>query len=321
MVQGSEKFEQFIRPDTVKSYYYCYDPFLGYRLSPCYRKEGFTINTAGYRSSKEYSEHRTTGLQRVLVFGDSQTMGAHVRDEETFCERLEKELGDFEVFNMGVAGYGVDQQLLSFCREGPRYRPDIVVMAVYVDDFARAQLSFRTYGKPKFILKKERLVLTNIPVPLPDYYESFREKLAWYRQSTILDKIRFRIHSLCQAMEKDVFAVDMTILQLGEKILEKFLEQCQLLMSRMILVVIPQPGMFCMEQQIRSNEEDFMAVWARNHAVPVVDFGRDFEGAPHQIRKRQFLENDGVYHHLSPQGHLEISRRLAVIIRASENKN
>jgi hypothetical protein len=62
---------------------------------------------------------------RVLMLGDSITFGSGVRDEETFCALMAQR---YDVVNLGVEGYGTDQELLKLEREGLAYHPDVVVL-------------------------------------------------------------------------------------------------------------------------------------------------------------------------------------------------
>jgi hypothetical protein len=66
------------------------------------------------------------------------TEGVQVDLEQTYCYRLEDELSQggrrVEVLNLGVNGFGPVQELLLLRREGPRLKPDLVVLAVFLDN-------------------------------------------------------------------------------------------------------------------------------------------------------------------------------------------
>jgi hypothetical protein len=71
------------------------------------------------------------------------------------------------VLNASVIGYGTDQQLLYFEQQGLRYAPEVTVVALNAYDL-RDNLSTRVrsgYAKPRFILTRAGLTLTNVPVP------------------------------------------------------------------------------------------------------------------------------------------------------------
>ena len=58
-----------------------------------------------------------------------------------------------EVLNFGVHGYGTDQMLLRWEREGVAYAPDVVVLAFAYYHLDRNITGFRFYAKPHFILE------------------------------------------------------------------------------------------------------------------------------------------------------------------------
>ena len=92
-------------------------------------------------------------MTRIAVFGCSQTFGSGVEDDETFSARLAVSLRGVEVLNFGVHGYGTDQMLLRWEREGVAYAPDVVVLAFAYYHLDRNITGFRFYAKPHFILE------------------------------------------------------------------------------------------------------------------------------------------------------------------------
>jgi len=130
------------------------DSLLGWRnragLTGPYGGEDFltwvTINSAGQRGPFHPVE-RSIGTRRIAILGDSQTWGDGVGDDETYAARLD---GDgIEVLNFAALGYGTDQELLVFDSAAARYRPDIVVVAVFVGNDFADNLSGGTYQYPK----------------------------------------------------------------------------------------------------------------------------------------------------------------------------
>lgn len=121
-----------------------------------------TVNARGQRGP-EIPLARST-RSRLLVLGDSTAFGYGVADEATFAARVAADARGFEVVNLGVEGYGPDQSLLRFEREGRAYAPDAVVLSLCIDnDFADAGLPVFLYDgahpKPYFSLDGAGLVL------------------------------------------------------------------------------------------------------------------------------------------------------------------
>lgn len=128
----------------------------------------FNTNSQGVRGVRDIPYAPPAGSQRIVLVGDSYTFGYEESDEFAWGAQLEARLANCEVINLGVPAYGVDQQLLMLQAEGVKYHPDIVIVGIFVEDAIRSGLAFRDYAKPLFVLDKDRLRLTNVPVPTPD---------------------------------------------------------------------------------------------------------------------------------------------------------
>ena len=83
----------------------------------------------GFRATSPATRPDGQRKMRTLLFvGDSYTQGWGVSDWETFAWKIQGELPDWEVLNLGTGGYGTYQSLLSLERYYSRgRRADIVV--------------------------------------------------------------------------------------------------------------------------------------------------------------------------------------------------
>ena len=127
-----------------------------------------STNSKGLRDKKEYSYENRNNKFRIVVIGDSFTFGHRVSNNETYSFLLERMLDNVEVINMGVEDYGTDQQLIYLKEEGVKYKPDLIILGFMSDSIHRNILLFSDFAKPRFILKSNKLVLTNTPVPGPE---------------------------------------------------------------------------------------------------------------------------------------------------------
>lgn len=101
------------------------DPTRLYRLIP---HAPARINSMGYRDG----EFGKKGKYRILSLGDSFTMGLVVPQEKTFSKRLETKLGsEVEVLNLGILGLGPDQELTILEEDGPKLKPDAVLLNIF----------------------------------------------------------------------------------------------------------------------------------------------------------------------------------------------
>jgi lysophospholipase L1-like esterase len=97
----------------------------------------FRTNSKGLRD-REFPYEREPGTFRILMLGDSLTVGWGVRVEDTFSKRIESMYRErrvaAEVINTGVGNYNTVQEVEYFLTEGYRYRPDIVILNFFPND-------------------------------------------------------------------------------------------------------------------------------------------------------------------------------------------
>jgi hypothetical protein len=143
------------------------DPELGWTLRPDVSglasdepwQADLATNALGFRDVPHGK--KATGVTRVAVLGDSFVFGSGVKQDEPLTRRLAALLGpSFEVVNLGVAGYGTDQALLTLRRWGPRLSPDVVLAGFFWNDVME-NASAEMYGmqKPRFVLTGDSLSL------------------------------------------------------------------------------------------------------------------------------------------------------------------
>jgi len=158
--------------DRMDSGMMLYDPKLGWRLSP-----GWTGAHHHYDFDVEYSVNRlgfrgvytgATDGRTTAVLGDSFTFGLGVNDGQTFVQQLNDAADTF--LNLAVPGYSTDQQVLQIGERIGLFKPDRVLLVVYLanDLFDNLQLYplQADFAKPRFRLDQQgRLLLENTPVP------------------------------------------------------------------------------------------------------------------------------------------------------------
>ena len=159
-----------------------YDEKLGWTYRPHARRQNgdFTINGAGIRAQREFSQQPPPDHLRIALFGDSFTAGDDVSDDEVWGARLELLLRaagiQAEVLNFGVGAYGMDQAFLRWRHQGKAYEPDIVIFGLQPDNLKRNLNVFRQlmningppFTKPRFVLADGGLELLNSPALPPD---------------------------------------------------------------------------------------------------------------------------------------------------------
>jgi lysophospholipase L1-like esterase len=121
---------------------YRYDPELRYVLSP--NQKGWIddglikVNALGFRG-REVSVPKPAGRFRIMVIGDSLTLGWGVGDDETYSAQVERLLPEFQghdvdVVNGGIGGYNTRQEVAMLKRYVSRLEPDLVLVGFYSND-------------------------------------------------------------------------------------------------------------------------------------------------------------------------------------------
>ncbi|MBI82893.1 MAG: hypothetical protein CMJ81_06835 [Planctomycetaceae bacterium] len=123
------------------------DPNIGYEPVPFFEYSGEDLkfyefrgksNSLGFRD-REHPVEKPEGTYRVLVLGDSISMGLMVKDrEDIFPNVLERRLKTLqenaEVLNFGVSGYNTRQEVATLVKKGLVYDPDLVVVQYCLND-------------------------------------------------------------------------------------------------------------------------------------------------------------------------------------------
>jgi lysophospholipase L1-like esterase len=117
------------------------DPLIGHEHAPdrhaVLMGVDFATNSKGLRD-REFTYASTPGKLRILMLGDSITVGWGVPVQDTFAKRIERMYADrgidAEVINTGVGNYNTIQEVEFFLTEGRKYQPDIVVLNFTFND-------------------------------------------------------------------------------------------------------------------------------------------------------------------------------------------
>jgi lysophospholipase L1-like esterase len=101
-----------------------------------------SINSLGLRD-REYSLGKPKNVYRIMVLGDSITLGWGVDQRDCYPQQLEEMLRknvssktgvDYEVINTGVGNYNTVQELAYFKDEGYRLNPDMIILGFHIND-------------------------------------------------------------------------------------------------------------------------------------------------------------------------------------------
>jgi hypothetical protein len=149
--------------------FFCqFDPTLGWapvpNLTARHERDGFSVivhqNAWGLRASDSIQPGRQSTQRRILVLGDSYVWGYGV-EQSQMMTAPEVHQSPTELINLGVSGYGTDQEYLLYARLGVKFDVDEVVLVFTPYNDVEENLSSQQYDhfKPFFVLEGGRLVL------------------------------------------------------------------------------------------------------------------------------------------------------------------
>ncbi|HET6278328.1 MAG TPA: GDSL-type esterase/lipase family protein [Candidatus Polarisedimenticolia bacterium] len=278
-----------------------HDPELGWVPIPGHASDGVHVNSHGARGDEEYPLAKPAGEKRIVVVGDSFTFGEGVPDDEVYTALLQRQLDGVRVINLGVLGYGTDQQYLRLRRDGFAFDPDLVILAFFGPNAERNILSFRDSAKPMFRLEGDGIRLVNVPVPDPaDPATILRNPLPACRLGALLQTMWRR------AIGRTRFAPQWEVTR---RILDAAVDATRSRGVPFLLVYFPDKQASFWETP--HDTEIVLSRWAGEHRVPFLSVRPAFLRLPRDDQRR-------VWHgHYTPFGNRVVASAIAEGIRSS----
>lgn len=165
--RGATAPQGVIRPHTT------HDTLLGWVNRPSFSSPdeygkgiGLTTTPLGLRANGA-SDSSSAGTGEGLVCsGDAYTLGYGVSDDHTWCALLEKARPGLRTYNMGQAGYGLDQSALWYERDGGRVPHQLQIVGLTNAQLERMPTpSYVGRFKPEMVMEGGKIVVHGVPVP------------------------------------------------------------------------------------------------------------------------------------------------------------
>lgn len=121
-------------------------------------------NSEGFRAA----EFVKRGEPRIVFLGDSFVWGVDVELGERFTERLQAKHPEWSIYNLGISGYGTDQEYLLLQKYFDRFQPQVVFLMYCAenDDSDNCwNVRHGGYYKPYCLVDGTQMKLAGIPVP------------------------------------------------------------------------------------------------------------------------------------------------------------
>ena len=345
--EQSARIDQLLAPDSLRRE--VIDPELGWRYRPGYARGADRINEQGTRNLRRYAPVPPPDAVRVAVFGDSFVYGNEVGTADSWPSRVEAIDPRFEVPNYGVGGYGADQALLRYRRDGLTLHPQIVVLGFTPDDLRRLVNVYRRFiddrewplAKPRFTLD-DRGALQLIPSPLqrPADYERLRAQPwlvrelgrhdAWYAPEIYQDPlfdwsgavrlasslvVRLRQHFLGdnRLVAHGVFNTDAEAFRIQVAIFREFAAEVAQNGARPLLLFLPDAGAYTQARAGRPTLYAPLVAALRGAGIDYLDTAPAFVAAAEHEDASSFFMPGG---HYSPRGNAIVAAALVPALRA-----
>lgn len=220
-----------------------------------------TINSEGLRD-RQYALGRPPNVFRILVLGDSVTLGWGVPADKSYPKVLERLLNDgrptsggpqFEVINAGVGNYNTVQEVAYFKERGIGFAPNMVLLGFFINDAETTQ-------------RRDEGLLSGhsyLYVLASSGWDAFQRKLGWKETYT---NYYLRLYSARE-----------TGWQACRRALADLADVCKRRGIRLQWILIP-------ELHAAGRDYPFERVHtlvgevARDNGVPAIDLRRAFEG-------------------------------------------
>ena len=266
-----------------------------------------TINAEGFRG-KVVQVPKAKGRKRILFLGDSNTFGYGVDEGTRFSNLLERRLDGYDTVNLGVFGYGTDQEAILFEREGVRFEPDLVIVAFSPGDLNDNRSSIDTgVSKPYCTLENGRIKLNNVPVPQPGTRTLMKQGTPFgqilYRNSHLYRLVAERLNESRMFMPDSVFEMsEGEGMQVTMAILEGMSRVCRENGSRFAVLLLSHGAWIEASAKKRQQDVGYYPVLARmlaGRGIKVIDTTEKFVEETAKGRKL-FFDRDPV--HLNAEG-------------------
>lgn len=242
-----------VHPDMMRPYYEQSGPQNG-----CIE---YRFNNLGSRNNVDFTEHPADQTVRVLGLGDSFLFGFGVHVQDTFLFKLSNALKrqrgtpPVEVLNFGRPGFNTEQEFELLNQLLPRVSPDVVLLAVHLNDF----LDFPTSQ----ILERVR---TRFDFPLR-------------KQSRLLDYLLYR-YELFRSSDENIASIVASYTPRSQAYIFDYLGRFKSVLDplgiRFIVVVFPI--FYRLDDYPFLRIHDDLDAYLAQHGIPSVDLFPLFKG-------------------------------------------
>lgn len=289
----------------------------GYWITWWHRPYHVETNSVGFRNSEEPSDKAF----RILALGDSQTFGPYLTNEDTwpawtenYLRQRYRDAGKLQMFNAGIAGYTILDELAYLKQKGLAFTPKLILLAAFENDI--------------FDLRSEnnnqvRRPTRKPPNPIEGAFKEVTRKSALTR---VFDDIRnrFKLAAVGADPRRGEGAVGTgasqlpaDIAHLTERYRQLFRETVELIRQRgTAFAVVFIPDADTVGSGKTSELEPVLRSLTQETGTPYLDMTETFRSEPEAFVRLYLLQRDAAGKstgngHLSREGNAVIGKRVA----------
>jgi hypothetical protein len=284
-------------------------------------------NSAGMRDH-EHDLQKPTGVYRILVLGDSFMEANQVEFEDAFVSVLEQRLKDaagrpVEVVNASVSGWGTDDELTYLMRDGIKYRPDLVLVAMTLhndvsDNLLNEYHEFRNgriEQRPVTLIPWPSYLLLKVKEWMASHSHLYHVLIRATRAnwvSTEARNLESHVGGLLRRIPDDRVRAGW---EMTRQLLQKMKETADMVNARMVVTLLPLsvqvypetlPG-FLASNGLKAADVDLfkpqemMKDIGENIGVSIIDLYPVFRDMKAKCSCALFVQNDGHWNKLGHQ--------------------
>lgn len=267
--------------------------------------ERHSINPSGFRDAPFVK--RDPNRSRTLILGDSFPMGLFVDPTETFPKQLEQKLPKSEVLNLGIQGYGPDQELVVLKTIGTFLKPDTVVWSLFpVNDYSDIRKNELFHLDPSGALTRTS------PNAVTSLYPLFRASMLFRFLATgrfLSPEKEAALHPILFADYEEDQTAAPEIIDLMRAILSAGRDTARDMDAHLIALILPS------YQQALPNSTTSTALNTTTKSllnslgIQTIDLSDSFRGHPELYTEEE--------HHLSKAGHAAVADALVKAIASA----
>lgn len=211
-----------------------------------------TANSLGF-PAPDFPVEKNTGTYRILVTGDAFSSAEGVNTDQAWPRLLQNDLGNnVEVMNFAITGYGPSQYARVVERFTPIYKPDLIVIEVFVNDFFDVQTTDQQFQESIGFFEPDQNGLYSI-LRLEQLRRFLRVDIAEPLGETLLNKPRATGYFLGNfaSFEKSMEPTIMDGTQQIAENLAQIKDVADQNNARLVVVMVPASIQVCKPGQLK----------------------------------------------------------------------